>query len=104
MPRRTGPASLMGNYMQMSMMMIEAQQVIAMRLMGMAGVWSVSPQENTRMVTEKMAAMTKSANAAGQATLQGGSPNQITAAAIAPIRRATRANSRRLGKNGLKTP
>ena len=54
------------------------------------------------MVTEKMEAIIKSTTNAGQATLRGGSPDEIAAAAIAPMRSATRANSKRLGKNGMK--
>lgn len=95
--------SPMGNAIQLSMMMLEAQSVITMRLMGMAGMWSVSPQENTRMITEKMEAMVKSAAGASRVTLRGGSADEITAAAIAPVRSATRANSKRLKKSGLKS-
>ena len=95
--------SPMGNVIELSMMMLEAQSVITMRLMGMAGIWSVSPQENTRMITEKMEAMVKSAADASRVTLRGGSADEITAAAIAPVRSATRANSKRLKKSGLKS-
>lgn len=99
MPNSTTPID---NAMEFSMMMLEAQSVIQMRLMGMAGFWSVSPQENSRMVTEKMEALIRSTTDAGQATLRGGSPDEIAAAAIAPMRNATRANSERLGRNGMK--
>lgn len=99
MPKRPTPFD---NAIELSMMMFEAQSVIQMRLMGMAGLWSVGPQENSRMVTEKMEAIIKSTTDAGQATLRGGSPDEIAAAAIAPMRNATRANSRRLGKKGMK--
>jgi hypothetical protein len=102
MSRKPAP-SLLGNATQISMMMMEAQSVISMRLMGMAGLWSVSPQENTRMVTEKMKAMLKSATDSGSVTIRGGSADEITAAAIAPMRNATRANSKRLKKSGIKT-
>jgi hypothetical protein len=99
MPKTATPFD---NALEISMMMIEAQGVIQMRLMGMAGLWSVGPQENSRMVTEKLEAMIQATTDAGQATLRGGSPDEITAAAIAPMRNATRANSERLGKNGMK--
>ncbi|MGO4906900.1 antifreeze protein [Pseudorhodobacter sp. W20_MBD10_FR17] len=98
----TKVATLFDNAIEMSMMMIEAQSVIHMRLMGMAGLWKVCPQENSRMVTEKLEAMMQATSDAGQATLRGGSADEITAAAIAPMRNATRANSERLGKNGMK--
>ncbi|RUS63376.1 antifreeze protein [Pseudorhodobacter sp. E13] len=104
MAKRSSSADPIKNVMQMSMMLMEAQAVISMRLMGMMGLWQVSPQENTRMVTEKVEAMVRSATDAGRVTMRGGSPDEITAAAIAPMRRATRANSKRLKKGGLKTP
>ena len=102
MARRTRPADPITNAMQIGMMLMEAQAVMSMRMMGMMGLWSVTPQENTRMVTEKMEAMVKSATDAGRVTMRGGSPDEIAAAAIAPVRKATRANSRRLGKSGMK--
>lgn len=90
------------NAVEMGMVMVEAQGVIKMRMMGMAGLWSVDPQENTRMMSEKLTAMVKATTDAGNVTLRGGSPDEIAAAAIAPIRNATRANSKRLTKSGMK--
>lgn len=95
-------ANYMENAMELGMLLLEAQSVIQMRLMGMAGLWSVGPQENSRMVTEKLEAIVKSTTNAGEVTLRGGSPDEIAAAAIAPMRQATRANSRRLSKRGMK--
>lgn len=83
-------------------MFAEAQTVIAMRMLGMAGFWSVTPGETYRMVFEKPAAFTQAAQAAGTAMLSGKAPHQVAAAAINPIRRKTRANSRRLAKRGPK--
>ncbi len=80
-------------------MTIEAQAVISMRLMGMAGLWSVSPRENALMVSEKSAALAKSMNAASLAALSGGN---VMSAAIAPFRRKTRSNVKRLAKRGPK--
>jgi hypothetical protein len=90
------------NAIEVGLMTIEALGVIQMRLMGMAGLWPVSPNENAQMVTEKLEAIFRSTADAGQATLRGGSPDEIAAAAIAPMRNATRANSERLGNNALK--
>lgn len=95
-------ASYFENSLEIGMVMFEAYNVINMRLMGMAGFWSVSPKENSRMVTEKLEAMVKSTTDAGTVTLRGGSPDEIAAAAIAPMRNATRANSKRLSKRGMK--
>lgn len=55
--------------MQSSMMLAEANMVIAMRLWGMAGVWRVAPSENTRMVQEKTDALQAASLAAGHAIL-----------------------------------
>ncbi|MEE4189408.1 MAG: hypothetical protein V2I76_13290 [Roseobacter sp.] len=96
------PYSFFVNSMQMAMMAAEAQAVIAMRLWGMAGVWSVPPSEKTRMVSEKLRAATISNGAAVQAALRGGGPDQVFAAALKPYRRRTRANSRRLTRRGIK--
>ena len=95
------PVSYWANAWQVGYVMLEAQAVIGMRMLGMAGVWSVTRSEDTRMISEKVYAMTKAATDASKVTLQGGSPDQITAAAIKPIRRTTRANAKRLQKRGL---
>jgi hypothetical protein len=102
MPKPAKPANFLGNSTEMSLMMIEAHSVITMRLMGFAGLWSVSPKENSRMVTEKLAALLKVAADTHKIAMNGGSPDAIAAAAIAPLRKATRANSKRLGKRGMK--
>lgn len=95
-------ANYVENAVELGMVMIEAHNVISMRVMGMAGLWSVGPQENTRMITEKLEAMVKATTDAGSVTMRGGSPDEIAAAAIAPMRKATRANSKRLSKSGMK--
>jgi hypothetical protein len=86
--------------MQTGMMMAEAQAVIAMRLMGMAGGWNVTSGENSRMVSEKAAAFTDAAMKMGFATMQGQRPDQVMLAALQPVRRKTRGNARRLSKRG----
>ena len=96
------PYAFWTNSMQMAMMAAEAQAVIAMRLMGMAGFWSVPPSEKTRMVSEKLKAVSKSNGEAVAAALRGSTPDQIMAAAIKPYRNRTRANTRRLAKRGMK--
>lgn len=85
---------------QMSMMTMEAQSVIAMRLWGMAGLWNVAPSENSRMVSEKSSAMVASGLAMQKAIVGGASPTNAAIAAIKPLRRKTAANVRRLGKRG----
>ena len=79
---------------------VETQLVIAMRMMGMAGIWSVTPQENKRMVNEKVQAFTESGVAMGMAAMRFSRPEQIMAAGLRPLRVKTRSNSRRLSRRG----
>ncbi|MBN2629706.1 MAG: antifreeze protein [Rhodobacteraceae bacterium] len=97
------PVDLMRLSMNTATMLMQAQTVIAMRMMGMAGVWKVSPGENSRMVSEKMRAGMKAGAAAQRSALAGGSVTDIAEAALAPVKRATAANARRLTRSGPKT-
>ncbi len=96
------PMAYWANATQIGLVMAEAQAVIAMRMMGMAGLWSVTPAEDARMVSEKVHALTKAATDSTLVAMAGGSPEKIATAAIKPIRQKTRANVRRLGKRGPK--
>ncbi|WP_299560741.1 antifreeze protein [uncultured Sulfitobacter sp.] len=96
------PFSYWSNALEMTYMMSEAQAVISMRLMGMAGIWSVTPAEDSRMVSEKTQAMNRAGAEAARVMIAGGTPDRVMAAAIKPIRQKTRANAKRLGKRGLK--
>lgn len=100
--QRNTPIHYWANAMQFGYLMAEAQAVIAMRMMGMAGVWSVTPAEDARMISEKVYAMTKATTDSAKVAMTGGTMDEIAAAAIKPIRRKTRANAKRLGKRGLK--
>ena len=104
MPRKSTalPLAYWSNAFELGALMAEAQAVIAMRLLGMAGFWSVTPQEDARMVSEKIEALTRSGTDAATVALAGGRPDQIVAAAIRPIRRKTRANFKRLGRRQLR--
>ncbi|QHQ36824.1 antifreeze protein [Algicella marina] len=83
-------------------MMGEAQAVIAMRLAGMAGIWSVLPSENMRMITEKQAAFTRAWFAAAGSASKGQSSTQIATAALRPVAKTASANRKRLARRGLK--
>ncbi len=98
-----GSMSYMALGVQSAQLLVEAQTVMALRMLGMAGLWTVSPAESTRMVFEKPDAFIRSASAATGAMLAGKRPDQVAAAAIKPLRRKTRANSRRLTRAGPKT-
>ncbi|MBY5989456.1 antifreeze protein [Roseovarius atlanticus] len=102
MVRVLTPVDLWSNAFQAAMIVAEAQAVIAMRMWGLAGIWSVTPSENSRMVSEKAFALTRAATDAGTAALRGRRADQVVAAAMKPIRQKTRANARRLAKRGYR--
>ncbi len=95
---------LLHTQMTLGMIAAESSAVIWMRMLGMGGMWSVTPHENTRMVTEKTAAYGKAANAAMEAAMKGHNAERVLAASFKPIRQATRANACRLTKRSLKLP
>ncbi len=99
---RNTPFDYWTNALQVGYLMAEANAVIGIRMMGMAGVWSVTPAEDGRMISEKVYAMTKATTDATKVAICGGTADQIASAAIKPIRKKTRANARRLGKRGMK--
>ena len=89
---------------QSTLMMVEAQRVIAMRVAGMSGGWKVSADEDTRMVAEKQQAALASGQAMMTAAARGGSPAAVALAGLKPIRAKTRAKNARLTKSGPKAP
>ncbi len=102
MARCATPFDYWSNAFELGMLTAEAQAVIAMRLWGMGGLWSVTKSENARMVDEKRDAITRSMIDAGVAAATGKRPDQIMAAAVKPLRQKTRSNSKRLAKRGPK--
>jgi hypothetical protein len=66
------PFEAMRLSMRTGMMLAEANMVIGMRMLGMAGMWRVQPSENRRMVAEKQAAGAEAALAMGRAVMQRG--------------------------------
>lgn len=96
------PMDYIANAIQLSFVLAEAQSVIGMRVLGAIGVWSVPKSENSRMLNEKVFAFVKGSTDASLAAIAGETPDVVTAAAIKPIRKATRANHKRLTKRGLR--
>jgi len=90
--------------LQTGMMLMEAQMVIGMRLLGMAGLWRVQPSENARMSAEKVSAATEVAMATSHAIMARKSPTVIAEAALKPISRRTRSNVKRLARRGPGKP
>jgi hypothetical protein len=82
----------------------EAQTVITLRTLGMAGLWNTGPSENKRMVSEKKHAFTKSALASTAAMARGGRPDQVAMAGMKPLQTKTKSNVARLTKAGPKSP
>ena len=98
------PAQMIELSMKTGMMLMEAQMVIGMRMMGMAGLWRVLPSENARMSSEKVSAMGEAALGTGRAIMSGASPAKIAEAALKPVARATKSNVKRLARRGPGKP
>lgn len=78
----------------------ESQQVIAYRVLGMAGMWSVEPSENARMVNEKGPAFLQSWWGASRAAMNGAAPVRVLDAWTGPLERKARSNRKRLARRG----
>lgn len=102
MPRKSLPApALIGAWTGIA---LASQGVIAMRLLGMAGLWHVPAQENTRMVTEKWQAAVEAGWQAWRLAALGGAPMAVALAFARPVGRVARANSRRLARGNPLLP
>jgi hypothetical protein len=100
--RSTTPFSLMLTALETSRMLSEANAVMGMRFLGMAGLWNVGPSEYTAMIFEKQRAFSRSASAMGREIMAGSSVETIYKAGTAPVRRKTAQNYRRLSRNGAR--
>ncbi|MSU90176.1 antifreeze protein [Rhodobacteraceae bacterium 2CG4] len=98
--KNADPIGLMRAGWDMARLIGEAQMVIGMRMLGMAGLWTVKPSENLLMLTEKQAAFTRMWMATATATGKGASPDAVLRAAIKPLRQKTAPNVRRLARAG----
>jgi hypothetical protein len=77
---------------------LEAQRVIAMRLMKIAAGGPAGAAECARMVTEKFAAAAAAQSAGAIALARGNSFETAAELALVPLRRSVRANHRRLSR------
>lgn len=77
---------------------LEAQTVIGLRIMGLAGLWAMPSSENLRMVSEKQAAFAAAAMAVGTALARGATATTVARRAMTPVRARTSANVRRLSR------
>ena len=101
-PVFANPFALLTLQTQATLMAMEAGAVIWMRMMGMAGLWSVRPSENARMVTEKQKAFTEAGTRLMLGTMKGQNTQTTLSHALKPIRRTTKSNVTRLTRRGPK--
>jgi len=96
------PLELLPLQTQAGLMAMEASAVIWMRMMGWAGMWSVPPSENKRMVSEKHKAFSEAATIMIRGTVAQQDVDKTLSQALKPIRRTTKSNAGRLIKRGPK--
>jgi hypothetical protein len=89
--------NLMSAWFEAARFAADAQRVIALRMMRLAGGGPLAATEASRMVAEKMAAFAEAQTAAAASLMMGGSLKTASRKAYAPYRRTVRANKRRLG-------
>jgi hypothetical protein len=76
----------------------DAQRVIALRLARISAGGAAANAECRRMVSEKVAASAAAQAAAAAALVSGKGLDKAATAALAPLKRAVRANHRRLSR------
>lgn len=84
-------------------MNMEASAIVAMRMLGMMGLWGVKKSEVYDMIVEKPPAFTEAWIGGMAAALRGAAPDRVLAASLAPIGRQTRSNHRRLSRLGMRS-
>ena len=99
--RKTSPFDIWRTGADLGALAFETHAVVAMRMMGMAGLWPVEKSENKRMVSEKPPAFAKAATAAARAAIKGGRADAIVSAAAKSLTTKARANRKRLAKRIL---
>ncbi|MEX0758564.1 MAG: hypothetical protein WD100_03190 [Tistlia sp.] len=85
--------------LQATRLALEAQQVIALRMLQL---WSGDPRsrrESQRMITEKIAAATAASMTAATAIATGQSQSEVARRVLGGYSRKVRANRRRLGRS-----
>lgn len=90
------PFALLNLNMGLVSLIVEAQTVVTLRLLGLAGAIPSKPGEIDRMFREKPVAYTEAWFRAAEAVVAGKPADAIIEAAAKPLRRKVRANKRRL--------
>ena len=83
---------------QAALVGLEAQQVIALRLMRLAAGGALAESEAGRMFAEKVEALGEAQAAAAIAAIKGGNSNQVAKKALGVYKKRIRGNRRRLSK------
>lgn len=96
----TNPANLMRTSLAFWTLIAEANTVITLRVLGMAGILPAHHTENERMAAEKGPTFAAAMVAGTRAAMSGHSVDRVALAAMRPLRRKTRANVKRLSKPG----
>jgi hypothetical protein len=81
---------------------VEAQNVITLRVMGLAGVWNTPIDESWRMMAEKPKTFIASGNEGAAAILAGKSAEKVVSATLEPLQQAARDNRLRLEDRGFR--
>jgi hypothetical protein len=83
---------------QAALLGLEAQNVMALRLMRLAAGGALAQSESTRMISEKMLALGEAQTAAALATIKGGKNPYVAKKVLGVYKKRVRGNRRRLTK------
>jgi len=97
------PFALWNLSLEITRMAVESQRIVALRMMGMAGLVPMRADEPARMVAEKHKALAASGQAMSRAMKAGKSATDVMAAGVKPMRAKTKANAKRLTTPARKT-
>ena len=92
----TGMIGWWREWIEGTRLVVETQQVIALRMMRLALGGAVATREARRMVSEKAVALAAAQNIAATALVAGHGPAAAMLRAGEPVKRRLRANHRRL--------
>ncbi len=100
MARMSTPLDLMTLGFEAARLGVEAQSVIGLRTLGMAGLWNTPFDENYRMVVEKQGTFLKAGCEAVEDMVSGQDPVATARRAVATLDVATSENRQRLTARG----
>ncbi len=85
-----------GTLLDLARMMGDVHGVVALRVLGLAGIWPMPDEERQLMIQEKIPALTEAMLAGLFSALSGHGPERILRSAIAPISEKVSKNHSRL--------